>query len=331
MYDFASPVWLWLLLILIPLIWHEIFFKRKKLAFINYPRINILKKVAKRSSWLEHINLILRCLTFVALILALARPRIVHKRQKVTGNGIDIMIAIDVSGSMLAVDFKPTNRLEAAKKVAQEFIEKRQTDRIGVTTFSGNSSIQCPITLDYGMLVSIMKGLEVDLEGQGTAIGLGLASAISRLKDSEAKSKVIILITDGVSNSGEINPIGAAQIAKTFGIKVYTIGVGREGLVDYPYTNPFGQKGYQKVTVDIDMETLNRIANLTGTEKAYRARNTNEFSQIFSHIDEMEKTKVTINNYFDYEEKFGILLILAFIFVVLEFFNKVLFNRSLPF
>jgi Ca-activated chloride channel family protein len=268
---------------------------------------------------------LLRTLLIAAVFISLARPRLANEKQKITGNGIDIIMAVDVSGSMKAVDFRPTNRLESAKKVATEFIKKRSNDRIGVIVFSDHAFTQCPLTLDYNMLMNIIGNIRIDEEAQGTAIGMGLATAVARLKESQAKSKVIILITDGLDNTGQIDPVTAANLAATFGIKVYTIGVGKKGLVDFPYG-----RGYRKVNIDIDIDILNEIARICGTQRARLARNTEELSEIMYTIDEMEKTQIEIKNYFEYKELFPRWLWLAVGLLILEIFTRFFILKQLP-
>jgi Ca-activated chloride channel family protein len=263
------------------------------------------------------------------LVLSLARPRLAHKRQQITGKGIDIILAIDVSGSMKAIDFKPDNRLEAAKKVAVDFIEKRRNDRIGCIVFSENALTQCPLTLDYNILMTIMENIKINEEANGTAIGMGLATAVARIRESEAKSKVIILITDGRNNAGEIDPITAADFAATYGIKVYPIGVGSKGLVDYPVQTPYGIQ-YQKVKIDIDMDTLNKIAEITGTERARLATNTAELEAILGYIDQMEKTEIVINDYYIYQEMFWRYLLFAFALMMIEFLFRIVIKKEIP-
>ncbi|HPR18888.1 MAG TPA: VWA domain-containing protein [Candidatus Cloacimonadota bacterium] len=282
MLEFVNIKWLWALLILIPYLVYEILVKQKRRVRINYSQIDLVKKVAGSSWLLNYIPIILRVLVITLLIIALARPRMAHKRQQITGKGIDIMLAIDVSGSMQAVDFKPTNRLEAAKKVAEDFIDKRHNDRIGLVVFAENAFTQCPLTLDYNILMNIMDKVQINKDANGTAIGMGLATAVARMKDSEAKSKVIILITDGLNNTGEIDPLTAADLAATYNIKVYPIGVGSKGLVDYPVQTPFGMQ-YQKVKIDFDMDSLNKIADATGTDQARLATNTAELEAILQN------------------------------------------------
>ncbi len=329
MLEFVYPDWFWGLLIILPYIAYEIFIKNKKKVRLIHSRIDLIRNVAGRSSFLRFIPIILRVLVLLLLIISLARPRIAHKKQQITGKGIDIMLAIDVSGSMKAVDFKPTNRLEAAKKVAIDFIEKRRNDRIGLIVFSENAYTQCPLTLDYNILMSIMQNVKINEEASGTAIGMGLATAVARLKDSEAKSKVIILITDGRNNSGEIEPFDAAGLASAFEVKVYPVGVGRKGLVDFPIKTAFGVR-YQKVKIDIDMESLDKIAEITGTKHARLATNTDELSAIMRHIDEMEKTEIKIDDYYVYQELFWRYLLAAFVLLLLEFIFRIIIRKEIP-
>ena len=329
MLEFVNPNWLWALFILLPYFAYEIFFKNKRKIRLRHSRINLIKEATKHSSLLRFLPLVSRSIIIVLLIVSLARPRLAHKEEEITGKGIDIMIAIDVSGSMKAVDFKPTNRLEAAKKVANSFIENRKNDRIGLVIFAENAFTQCPLTLDYNILMQTMENIKIDDSANGTAIGMGLATAVARLKDSEAKSKVVILITDGRNNAGEIGPEQAANLASTFGIKVYTIGVGKKGMVDYPVQTSFGTK-YQKVNIEIDMEMLNKIANLCDTDFARRAQNTVELETFVKRIDELEATEIKIRNYYQYQELFWRYLLLAIILLIFEFIFRVIILKSIP-
>jgi len=329
MLEYVNPQWFWALFILIPYLLYEFFISRKKKFRLVHSRVDMIRSVAGRSSLLQYLPILTRTLVIILLIITLARPRLAHKKQQITGKGIDIMLAIDVSGSMKAVDFKPTNRLEAAKKVATEFIEKRRNDRIGLVVFSENAFTQCPLTLDYNILMSIMDNVKIDEDANGTAIGMGLATAVARLKDSEAKSKVIILITDGRNNAGEIEPFDAAKLASTFDVKVYPVGVGRKGLVDYPVQTALGVR-YQKVSIDIDMDSLDKIAELTGTKHARLASNTEQLTTIMDHIDEMERTELKINDYYIYKELFWGYLFAAFILMLLDYIFRVIIRKEVP-
>jgi len=327
---FKNPQFLFMFLGLIPFLLYEIYYKNKNRVCLPHTRVDIFRKINKRSSLWQFLPILLRVLAMSFLIIALARPVSAKKKSNVTGKGIDILFAIDISESMLAMDFKPTDRLQAAKKVAIKFIENRKKDKIGIITFSDNAFTACPLTLDYNLLVEILQNVKVDEGSKGTAIGLGLATSVARAKESQGKSKVIILLTDGRNNAGDLSPKKAAELAKTFEIKVYPIGIGNKGLVDYPYTDAFGKTVYQKVNIPLDMNSLNEIAKTTGTEFAYRAQNIKELEQIFKRIDALEKTQYKIENYFEYKEKFEIFLALSLLFVILEFLLRTIFKRNLP-
>lgn len=329
MLEFLYPRWFWLLLILIPYLIFEIFIKPKKRVTITHPQAALLKKISGLTNWTKFIPIIINILIIVLLTIALARPRLALKRQEIKGKGIDIVMAIDISGSMKAVDFQPGNRLEAAKKVAEKFINNRKNDRLGLVTFAETAFTQCPLTLDYNILMTILEGIEIDEEANGTAIGMGLATAVARLRESKAKTKVIILITDGRNNKGEIDPFTAADLAATYGIKVYSIGVGRKGEVDYPFDTGYGVT-YRKVKIDIDMDSLNKIAQITGTERARQATNTKELEAIMEYIDNLEKTELKIKNYYDYVELFYRYLLAAMILLLIQFLFRFIFVKEIP-
>lgn len=328
MFEFAYPKFFWLLTILVPYILYELFIKEKRRIKIPFPQTDKLLKLKKRNDFMLYVPLVLRIAVISLIIIALARPRMADKKQTITGKGIDIILTIDVSGSMQAIDFKPTNRLQAAKKVAANFIEKRKNDRIGLVTFAEYAFTKCPITLDYNILMNILNMIKIDEDANGTAIGMGLATAVARLKESKAKSKVAILITDGRNNTGEIDPFTAAQLAATYGIKVYVIGVGKEGFADFPVQTPFGVQ-YKKIKSDLDMKTLNKIAEITGTKKAYRARNTAELKSIMEQIDRMEKSEIKIKNYYQYKEVYRNYLLAAFILMLLDFLFRTVIRKGL--
>ena len=328
MFEFAYPKFFWLFTILIPYIVYEIFIKERYRIKIAFPTTNKLLKIKKRNDFMLYIPLILRVVVISLIIIALARPRMADKKQIVTGKGIDIILTIDVSGSMQAIDFKPKNRLQAAKKVAARFIEKRRNDRIGLVTFAEYAFTKCPITLDYNILMHILDSVKIDEDANGTAIGMGLATAVARLKDSKAKSRVVILITDGRNNTGEIDPFTAAQLATTYGIKVYVIGVGKEGFADFPVQTPFGVQ-YRKIKSDLDMKSLNKIAELTGTKRAYRAKNSDELKLIMDEINKMEKSEIKIKNYYQYKEVYRNYLLAAFILMLLDFLFRTLIRKGL--
>lgn len=317
--EFLNPEFLYLL-ILIPLLAVWCFFMRKKdAAVLSIPSV----KGFKTSSFLSKLKpllYVLRLLALAAIIVALARPRnvSVSKRTK-TNRGIDIVMAIDVSASMLARDLRP-NRLEALKKVAINFVNRRPNDRIGIVVYAGESFTQTPITSDKRIVKRTISELQWGrLEG-GTAIGMGLGSGVNRLKDSEAKSKVIILLTDGVNNSGNIDPRTATELAKELGIKVYTIGIGTNGMADFPWSKDprTGQLNFRKQQVEIDEDLLKFIASET-EGKYFRATNNTELQEIYDEIDKLEKTKIEEFKYYNYKELYRPLVFLALGLLILEF------------
>lgn len=329
MFEYMHPEWFWGLLLIIPYLIYEFFWKSKKQPTISFPQLELLKQAAGKNSFWKYLLICIRILIIILLIFSLARPRLAHKRQEIQGKGIDIMLALDVSGSMQAVDFKPTNRLEAAKKVAAEFIEKRQNDRIGLIKFAENAYTQCPLTLDYNILMNILEEIEINQEANGTAIGLGLATAVARLKDSQAKSKVIILITDGRNNTGEIAPETAAELAATYNIKVYPVGVGSTGLVNFPF-QVGNRTQYRRVKIELDMETLDMIATQTGTKKASLATNTKQLEAIIEMINKMEKSELKIKNYYDYQELFFYFLAVALLLLIIELILRTIYKLEMP-
>jgi Ca-activated chloride channel family protein len=264
---------------------------------------------------------------FLALIIVLARPQSTDSWQNRSTEGIDIVLAIDVSTSMLAEDLKP-NRIEAAKDVAASFISGRMNDNIGLVVFSGESFTQCPLTTDHAVLLNLFKDIRCGIIQDGTAIGLGLANAVSRIKDSKAVSKVIILLTDGSNNMGEIAPVTAADIAKTFGIRVYTIGVGSKGMAPYPFQTAYGVQ-YQNVPVDIDEDMLKQIAALTGGQY-FRATDNATLAGIYEEIDRLEKTKINVQEYSKKQEEYRNIAILALILLLLEILLRNVLLRTIP-
>jgi Ca-activated chloride channel family protein len=250
---------------------------------------------------LRHLPAVLRLGALSLLIVALARPQLVSGEEETFTEGIDIVLLLDISGSMLAEDFQP-NRIEAAKEVALKFIDGRTNDRIGLIVFAGESFTQCPMTLDYRVLKSLLRTIQPGMVEDGTAIGMGIAQGVNRVRESEAKSKVMILLTDGVNNRGEIDPLTAAQLAQTFGARIYTIGVGTVGEAPYPVQTPFGTR-YRNIPVDVDEETLRTIAEMTGA-LFYRATNNRALERIYGEIDQMEKTRIEVKSYKSYTELF---------------------------
>jgi Ca-activated chloride channel family protein len=327
--EFAHPGFFWMLII-IPLMVAWYWWKNRvlhgTLSVSSVKGFSSNKKSYYNS--LRHYGIVLRSLALIALILALARPQSALSWQNETTEGIDIMIATDISGSMLSEDFKP-NRLEAGKNIAIDFIKNRPDDRIGLVIFSGESFTQCPLTIDHDVLINMFHDIKNGMIDDGTAIGMGLATAVNRLKDSPAKSKVIILLTDGVNNTGSIPPITGAEIAKQFGIRVYTVGVGTNGSAPYPFKDAFGNTQYQMIPVDIDEGTLSKIASITGG-KYFRAHNNGELKGIYEQIDKLEKVKIAVTQYHKKTERYLPFAIAALVLLSLEFLlNNTLFKGAL--
>ena len=325
--SFASPWAFWLLLILpILVVWYIMLhrqqhpeLKMSTLAFFD------LKNTTAKVKYM-HLPFVLRLLALASLIICLARPQSKKSWQDVRTEGIDIVVALDISASMLAQDLKP-NRLEAAKDVAINFIDSRINDRIGLVIFSGESFTQCPLTTDHQVLKNLFKDIKTGMVNDGTAIGLGLANAISRIKDSKAKSKVIILMTDGVNNSGNIAPITAAEAAAPFGVRVYTIGVGTRGMAYSPIAvYPNGQYAYDFVKCDIDEPTMRKVSKITGGTY-FRATDKNSLEKIYSQIDKLEKTIIEEKQYTHKSEWFWPLAVFAFCLLVIEYLVKNLWLR----
>jgi Ca-activated chloride channel family protein len=295
MITFANP-WCLLLLLIIPAIIAYYVYNRKRLtAEIRFSSTKVFQEMPKSyKHYLRYLPLALHMLALAALIIAIARPQKSDSWSNQTTEGIDIVMAVDISSSMLAEDLKP-NRLRAAKKVATEFISSRHNDNIGLVVFAGESFTQCPLTINHAELINLLNGIESGMIEDGTAIGSGLATAVNRIKDSNAKSKVIILLTDGSNNRGQIAPSTAGEIAKSFGIRVYTIGVGTRGMAPYPFQTPYGVQ-YQDVEVDIDEESLKNIAETTGGEY-FRATDTKSLASIYKEIDQLEKTKIQVKEF----------------------------------
>ncbi len=326
--SFAYPWVLYFIMIVPILIAWYIWQGRKKQAAITYSSLKMFEKIpATFRERLRHLPFALRMLALVFLIIALARPQNFSAGQSVNAEGIDIAMVLDISGSMLAEDFKP-NRLEAAKNVIDNFVSARTTDRIGLVIFSREAFTQCPLTIDYSVLRNLLGDIRTGMIEDGTAIGNGIANGINRLKDSDAESRVIILLTDGVNNAGEVDPISAAEIASTFGIRIYTIGVGTRGQAPYPVQTPFGTR-YQMVPVEIDEVILKKIADITGGEY-FRATNNRALEEIYNKIDKMEKTKIEITSYRNAKELFAGWLGIGFILLLLELLASKTILRKLP-
>ncbi|MCC8143826.1 MAG: VWA domain-containing protein [Tannerellaceae bacterium] len=326
---FANPTYLYLLLLLIPMIAWYIWKLRNAQASLQVSSSEAFD-LPGATSWkvyLRHVPFILRVVAIALLIIVLARPQSTNSWQNSSTEGIDIMLAMDISGSMLAQDLKP-DRLEAAKDVAAAFINGRPNDNIGLVVFSGESFTQCPLTTDHAVLLNLFKDIHSGMIQDGTAIGLGLANSISRIKDSQAKSKVIILLTDGENNMGEIAPITAAEIAQAFGIRVYTIGVGTRGEAPYPFQTPFGIK-YQNIPTDIDEPTLKQIAAITGGEY-FRATDNASLKNIYAEIDKLEKTKISVQEYSKKQEEYKNWALLVFVLLLLEIVLRKTVLRNIP-
>lgn len=318
MLTFAQPEFLFLF-VLLPLLawWHWRSYKNRT-ATLRYSNLDLLKSLPQRTNYFSrHFLFGLRLLALGLIIVALARPQSGQTDEEVTTEGIDIVLALDISSSMLAEDFKPKNRIEAAKQVAQQFIEGRKSDRIGMVVFAARSFTQCPLTLDYGILINFLKKVDVGLVDDGTAIGLGMATAVDRLRNSKAKSKVVILLTDGVNNAGEIDPLTAARVAQAFKIRFYTIGVGTRGQALYPVQDPLFGKRYVPMPVEIDEASLTRIAEMTDG-KYFRATDRRSLENVFTEIDQLEKTKIEVKQFTRYKELFVTWLAVALGLVFVE-------------
>ena len=326
---FANPTYLYLLLLLIPMIGWYIWKLCKSHASLQASSSEAFDAPGA-TSWkvyLRHVPFILRMAAVAVLIIILARPQSTNSWQNTSTEGIDIVLAMDISSSMLAQDLKP-NRLEASKDVAASFINGRPNDNIGLVVFAAESFTQCPLTTDHTVLLNLFKDIQPGIIQDGTAIGLGLANAVSRIKDSQAKSKVIILLTDGVNNAGEIAPVTAAEIAKTFGIRVYSIGVGTQGMAPYPFQTAFGVQ-YQDIPVEIDEATLKQVAATTGGQY-FRATDNASLKEIYSEIDKMEKTKISVQQYSKKQEEYKNWALLLFALLLVEILLRNTLLRNIP-
>lgn len=323
---FEYPYLLWLLavpvLMLAHYLWQEISGRRPHLRVSSaFPWKSGGRSVLPA---VRHLCFALRFAALSCIVVAIARPRSSTQVEKIDTEGIDIVLAMDVSTSMLARDFTP-DRISASKDIAIEFISQRPSDRMGIVVFAGESYTQCPLTTDRATLINLMKEVQTDLIEDGTAIGNGLATAVARMMDSDAKSRVVILLTDGVNNRGEIAPQTAAEIAKTYGIRVYTIGVGANGTAPYPVMTPWGVE-VRDVEVEIDEELLKGVAETTGG-RYFRATDNTKLSEIYSEINKMEKAKTTIDSFPVYKELFGNWGLAALLCLALEIILKILLRR----
>lgn len=326
---FANPYYFLLFLLLIPMIGWYIWKLRKANASMQFPSTKGFLKAPKTFRiYLRHFPFIFRIIAISLLIVAMARPQDSNSWNTSSIEGIDIVLSMDVSSSMLARDLKP-DRLEASKNVASSFISSRPNDNIGLVIFAGESFTQCPLTNDHAVLLNLTNKVKAFMLEDGTAIGHGLVTAISRLKDSQAKSKVVILLTDGSNNRGEVPPLTAAEIAKTFGVRVYTIGVGTRGEAMSPMQGRFGQIEYVPMKVDIDEDTLKEIARMTGG-MYFRATDNSSLEAIYNEIDQMEKTKLHVHEYTQKNELFVWFAIFGLLFLFLEVLFRYTFLKHIP-
>lgn len=325
---FANIEYLFLLILLIPYIVWYILRRKRNEATLQVSDARVYAHTPKSYKiYLLHAPFVLRLVALTAVILVLARPQTTNSWQNSEIEGIDIMLAIDVSTSMLAEDLKP-NRLEAAKDVAAEFINGRPNDNIGITLFAGESFTQCPLTTDHAVLLNLFQSIKCGIIEDGTAIGMGIANAVTRLKDSKAKSKVIILLTDGTNNRGDISPLTAAEIAKSFGIRVYTIGVGTNGTAPYPYPTVAGIQ-YRNIPVEIDEKVLTQIAGVTDANY-YRATSNSKLKEVYEQIDKLERTKLNVKEYSKRQEEYRIFALIAFICILLEILLRNSILKKIP-
>ena len=326
-FEFTSPWWLFLI---IPAILLFLWRRYRRGGSLRYSNISLVSgsSVSMRAqfrsalSWVEMVGLIF-------LALAAARPRSGSVKDVTHTEGVDIVMTLDISSSMRAEDFKPKNRLQAAKVVAADFIEGRSNDRIGLVVFASRAFTQCPLTLDYGILLEFLESVEIGQIEDGTAIGTAIATGLNRLKDSKAKSKVMILLTDGINNRGQIDPVTAAQAAKALGIKIYTIGAGKRGQALYPVDDPFFGTRHVRMDVEIDEATLRQIANITGG-RYFRATDTESLKKIYDEIDKLEKTRIEVEYFTKYEELFPAFVWLGLIFLLVDILLRNTIFRKIP-
>ena len=326
-FEYPELLWLMVLPCLLALhyIWVELSGRRPHMRVsTSVPWMQGRRSVM---TYLRHIPYLFRIFALAMIVVAIARPRSSQEMERIDTEGIDIILAMDVSTSMLARDFTP-DRINASKDIAIEFIAQRPSDRMGIVVFAGESFTQCPLTTDRATLINMMKEVQTDLIEDGTAIGNGLATAVARMKDSDAKSRVVILLTDGVNNRGEISPQMAAEIAKTYGVRVYTIGVGANGMAPYPVMTPWGVE-VQNVKVEIDENLLTEIADATGG-RYFRATDNTKLAEIYSEINKMEKARTTVDSFPVYKELFGKYALLALLALLLELLFNWFVIRRLP-
>ena len=326
-YSFANIELFYLLIFpLLILVWYILKYSSYNSQIVFSDTQSFLNKKTLKQK-LRHVPYLLKIIASIFLIIALARPQSSKNWQESSTEGIDIVLSMDISGSMLAKDLKP-DRLEASKNVALDFISKRKNDRIGLVIFAGESFTQCPLTTDHNVLSNLFKDVKSGMVDDGTAIGMGLATAVNRLKESDGISKVIILLTDGVNNKGMVPPLTAAEIAQKFGIRVYTIGVGTKGFAPYPFQTPFGVQ-YQDVEVRIDENTLQDIATITDG-KYFRATNNKSLQEIYKEIDSLEKSKIEVTEFHKKSEKFLTFALTSLIILFLAFVLQITYLKQIP-
>ncbi|KPK89382.1 aerotolerance regulator BatA [bacterium SM23_31] len=327
---FADPYFL-IALVTVPIMIYRYIRKQShregSVRFSNLVILNRLSPSPKQR--MRHVLFVLRMLTLTLVIVAFARPQASFKEEEIQTEGIDIILAVDISSSMKAVDFQPSNRLEASKVVAADFIKGRTNDRIGMVVFAGRSYTQCPLTLDYGILLAFLQQIEIGMIEDGTAIGMAIANAVNRLRESKAKSKVVILLTDGRNNRGELDPITASHVAQAKDVKIYTIGMGKLGTVMYPVDDPIFGRRLVPMEAEIDEDMLKKIADNTNG-RYFRATDEEKLEEIFNEISEMEKTKIDIKEYIRYAELFEWFAFPAFIFFLLEILLANTVFRKIP-
>lgn len=327
--QFAHPHILWLLTVLVPMTAYYVYRTMQGGAAVDVSTVDTVRRAPRTARYyLRHVPFALRCIAVALIIIALARPQSAEHNSRTDAEGIDIVMAVDVSTSMLARDFKP-DRITAAKEVAASFIADRPTDRIGLVVFAGESLTQSPLTTDQGTLQTLLSRIRSGIIEDGTAIGNGLATSINRLRESDASSKVIILLTDGVNNRGQISPLTAAQIAKDYGIRVYTIGVGKRGKAPYPAVDMFGNQTFIEVEVEIDEKILQTIADETGG-KYFRATDKQKLKEIYDEIDTLEKSKVEVTQFTVLHEEYLAFVVWALAALALEFLMKTLILKRIP-
>lgn len=316
-FEFADPAFLWLLLAVPALAWWYFRRRVRRGGSLVYSDLAAVRRAdVRRGGRWRHVLPVLRLLALVALVVAFARPRAGVTSENVLTEGIDIVLVLDISSSMLAEDLEP-NRIDAAKQVAADFVSGRLNDRIGLVVFAGQAFTQVPLTLDYGVVRELMDELDVGMVEDGTAVGMGLATAVKRLNESVAESKVVVLLTDGRNNRGEIDPLTAAQMAQALGVRVYTIGAGSRGTARVPVDDPLMGRRYATVRVDVDEETLAEVASTTGG-RYFRATDTESLASIYQEIDELETTEIEVQNFTRYTELFHIPLAAGLLLLLIE-------------